>query len=365
MKYLRVFTIFLVGVFMLVTFNVANASSASLYFDTLPKSIQEGELIAVTVRVKDRSESINAVSGTVTFPEGLLQAVSVSKERSLVTLWTQEPKITRGKISFEGVILNPGFQGEGGLIFRATFKAKNTGQVDINFIEGSVLANDGLGTNVLSFLSGTNFRITGASIKPNPNLPQNSIVQIPAKNKLAKLPVITNFSTATTVKTTFFLFGKGEPNALTKIVFKDISTKSLGEKFVASVDTKKLKLDEVIIKNNDKGVFSYIGPKNLLAGVYSATPFLVDTDKNIEKPGPGVQLLVSDSKIVKTLVVIINILGLLIPIVTLCVIIYFIPWYSFRKMRVIKKKFGLEEEKIEITEHQLERQDKAEDKVSN
>lgn len=365
MKYLRVFTIFLVGVFMLVMFNVADASSASLYFGIVPKSVQEGDIVTVSIRVKDKNEPINAVSGVVSFPENLLKVVSISKEKSLITLWTQEPKIERGRIPFEGVVLNPGFQGDNGLVFQVTFKAKNTGQVNLSFAEGSVLANDGLGTNVLSFLSGTNFRITGASIKPGLSLPQNSIVQIPTKNKIVKLPVITNFSMATTVKTTFFLFGKGEPNALTKIVFRDISTKSLGEKFVASVDTKKLKLDEVIIKNNDKGVFSYIGPKNLLAGVYSATPFLVDTDKNIEKPGPGVQLLVSDSKIVKTLVVVINVLGLLIPIVTLCVIIYFIPWYSFRKMRVIKKKFGLEEEKIEITEHQLERQDKAEDKVSN
>ena len=76
------------------------------------------------------------------------------------------------------------------------------------------------------------------------------------------------------------------------------------------------------------------------------------------RSGLGVQLLVSDSKVVKALVVVINVLGLLIPIVALCVIIYFIPWYSWRRMRVLKKKLGLEEEKIELSEHQLARQDK-------
>jgi hypothetical protein len=65
-------------------------------------------------------------------------------------------------------------------------------------------------------------------------------------------------------------------------------------------------------------------------------------------PWFGVQLFVKDSKIVNYLIVAINVLGLLIPIVTLCVIVYFIPWYSWRKMRVLKRKLGLEEEKIEL-----------------
>ena len=95
-----------------------------------------------------------------------------------------------------------------------------------------------------------------------------------------------------------------------------------------------------------------------MAGVYNTTPFLVDINTNTEKPGLGAQLLVSDSKIVKMLVVLINVLGLLIPVVGLIVIIYFIPWYSFKRMRVLKKKLGLEEEKIELSGHQLERQDK-------
>ncbi|MFM7088539.1 MAG: hypothetical protein ACKOW9_03330, partial [Candidatus Paceibacterota bacterium] len=83
-----------------------------------------------------------------------------------------------------------------------------------------------------------------------------------------------------------------------------------------------------------------------------------DEATNVEKPGFGAQLLVSDSKLVRNLVVVINVLGLLIPIVLLCVIIYFIPWYSWLHMRLLRKKMGLEEEKLDISEHQLKRQDK-------
>jgi hypothetical protein len=158
------------------------------------------------------------------------------------------------------------------------------------------------------------------------------------------------------------LKGKGEPNALTKIVFKDVSFRSVGERFIGFLLTKKKTLSEVLVKNDAAGAFEYVSATNLVAGVYNATPFLVDESTNTEKPGLGVQLLVSDSKLVKMLVVAINVLGLLIPIVGLGVIIYFIPWYSWKRMRVLKKKLGLEEEKLELSGHALERQEKIQDK---
>jgi hypothetical protein len=123
------------------------------------------------------------------------------------------------------------------------------------------------------------------------------------------------------------------------------------------IQSKKKRLGDVLVKNNDKGLFEYVTPKNLVAGVYNATPFLVDENSNTNKPGLGVQLFVNDSKIVKWLIIFINILILLIPIVGLAMIVYFIPWYSTRRMRILKRKMGLEEEKIELTQHQLERQD--------
>jgi hypothetical protein len=79
----------------------------------------------------------------------------------------------------------------------------------------------------------------------------------------------------------------------------------------------------------------------------------VDPVKGTDIPGPSIQFLVNDSVIVKDLVVLLNILGLLIPIVSLIVIIYFIPWYSWRRMRLLKGKMLLEEEKIEITAEDL------------
>lgn len=342
---------------------VALESTQNLFFSVPPSKVEVGERFTLAVKVRANEQSINAISGAITFSESMLRVVSLSKNKSIINLWTRDPIASRNKVSFEGIILNPGFQGTNGVIFNITFEAVRPGTALVKFSEGAILANDGRGTNVLAKLGSTNVKIIQGQtfsqyqtvaltdvIPPSPSLP--GLAALPA------LPVITEYSPLVDSTGKAYLRGRGEPNALTKIVFKDISLKSLGERFLASLQTKKKSLDEVLVKNDESGAFNYVSPVNLVAGVYNATPFLVDTNANTEKPGLGVQLLVNDSKIVKILVVFINILGLLIPIVGLGVIIYFIPWYSWKRMRVINKKLGLEEEKIDISGRELERQDK-------
>src|SRR3989344_2824123 len=345
--------------FSLLGVNISFAQlRPNLFLSAPPKQIEVGELVSIDIKVQSTQQSINAISGVLIFPENLVRVASLSKDKSIINIWTVEPKIERNKISFEGIIFNPGFQGDGGTVFRVTFEAKTTGTVNLNLNEGAILANDGRGTNILATLGSTNFKIIEGQ-----TFSQYQTIALKPDSRLAILPIITEYSPTVDPTSTAYLKGRGEPNALTKIVFKDISLKSVGERFIALLQTKKKKLDEVLVKNDEAGAFQYVSGINLTAGVYNATPFLVDTDSNTEKPGLGVQLLVSDSKLVKILVVAINVLGLLIPIVGLGVIIYFIPWYSWKRMRVIKKKLGLEEEKIELSGHQLERQDKIMDKT--
>ncbi len=353
---LAIFILFFMGV------SVAHAQTPSIFFTVPVKQINEGNTITVDIRVQSSAQSINAVSGAVSFPPSLLKAVSISKEKSIINLWTRDPKVTNDKILFEGVVLNPGFQGSDGLIFRVTFEARQAGIAPLNIIEGAILANDGKGTNILSKFGSTKIRIISPILPPYE--PQLGEGPLPGVKALA-LPIITEYSSSVEPGSIVYLKGKGEPNALTKIVFKDVSFKSIGEQFIEFLQTEKKKLTEIVIQNDEFGAFQYTTADNLLAGVYNATPFLVDTNSNTEKQGVGVQFLINDSKIVKFLILLINILALLIPIVTLIVIIYFIPWYSWRKMRVLKKKLGLEEEKFVISGNQLERQDKMMDKAMN
>ena len=350
---LLLFVLFANLTFYINISSARDAQSANLFFSARPAQIQEGERVTIDVKINSPLQSINAISGILSYPPELVRVVSINKEKSIINLWTQEPKLRFDSILFEGVILNPGFQNTNGFVFSITLEAKNKGIVLLKFREGAILANDGRGTNVITTLSSTDFKII-----PSPTYFENKLIAGVSSPKPVILPVITDYSSLVGSTDNLYVKGKGGPNTLTKIIFKDVSVKSVGEKLIALFQTKKKKLDEVFVKGDASGAFEYISAKNLMAGVYNTTPFLVDINTNTEKPGLGAQLLVSDSKIVKMLVVLINVLGLLIPVVGLIVIIYFIPWYSFKRMRVLKKKLGLEEEKIELSGHQLERQDK-------
>lgn len=322
-----------------------HAQVASLSLPVSQYSVQEGDQVTVTVTARALEQAINAVSGTILYPDAKVKVVNVSKNGSIIDLWTREPSVQRGRIPFEGIILNPGFQGATGTVFRITFEAMTPGTVDITFANGALLANDGLGSNIAVLLRQGSFTVTSGIASTTPTSPGETI----KPQALLALPVITDFAAAVSPDGSAFIKGKGEPNALTKIVFKDNSFKSIGQQFIEFLQTKKRTLDEVIVKNNASGEFEYTSQSGVLAGAYNATPYLVDTKTDTEKPGLGVQFLVSDSPIVRVLVVIINVLALLIPVVGLVVVIYFIPWYSFRRMRVIGKRFGLEEDKLAVT----------------
>lgn len=355
MKLIRLPFLIALIVLILSIFTSSKVEALStLYFTSPSKSVSEGDKITLSLKVNSAEDSINAISGKIVFPEDLLKPLSVSKEKSIISLWTVEPSLNKNNISFEGVILNPGFIGNDGLVLRITFEAKKRGVAYMNFVEGSVLANDGLGTNILSRLQNTNFDIVPRKDLPkltdnSQNLPIEDTTLI--NDKIVRLPKILELSQSVSAKEGLSLYGVGEPNSITKIVFKDISLKSFGEELFTRIQTKKTKLENVLVENDQDGNFSYSSKNNLVAGVYNATPFLVDENNNIEKPGIGKQFLVNDSKLVKNLIILINVLVLVIPIVLLLVLIYFIPWYSWLKMKVLKKKIEKEEEQIEFTEN--------------
>lgn len=333
--------------FPVVTFS---AGSELLKVSSDRNNLSIGEDFSVYVSVVSPDQAMNAVSGSITFSDNL-QFLGIDKTSSLVDFWTQDPKIISNKVIFEGIILNPGYIGKNGSLFKIKFVTKKSGTASVYLSDGAILANDGFGTNILDSLGKTSINIL------KQNYGGNVSTISPDLSDGVALPVITEYSESVLSKESVFVRGLGEPNAMTKIVFKDVSFKSVGERFIDFVQSNKKKLDEVLVRNTEDGTFEYVTSQNLVAGVYNATPFLVDENTKTERPGFGVQLLVNDSKIVKNLVVVINILALLIPVVGLIVIIYFIPWYSFKRMRILRKKMGFEEEEIEVAEHRLKKEE--------
>lgn len=172
------------------------AAAASLSLSPVSGSFQVGATFSVRVAVDSPNASINAVSGVISFPQDRLRITSLSKTGSIVSLYVQEPSFSNevGTVNFEGIVLNPGFQGNAGRIITVNFQVKAAGSADIVFASGSVLANDGLGTNVLGGFTNANFGLkpapqgqeAGESTTPsetNPLAPKITSLTHPDPNK--------------------------------------------------------------------------------------------------------------------------------------------------------------------------------------
>ncbi len=145
--------------------SVSSANAASLYFSPSSGSYAVGDSFSVSVYVSSTDQAINAASGAILFPQDKLEISSLSKSGSIFSLWVQEPSFSNsaGTVNFEGIVLNPGFTGANGKIITLNFKVKTAGAGLLNFSSGSVLTNDGKGTNILTSLGNAQFNLGGAA----------------------------------------------------------------------------------------------------------------------------------------------------------------------------------------------------------
>lgn len=132
-------------------------------------SYAAGQTFTTTVKVNPQGKSVNAVEATLTFDTAKLSVVSVGKTGSVFSLWTTEPTFSNsaGTIQFGGGSPSP-FSAVSTLV-TITFRAVAEGTVPVDFKSASVLAADGLGTDVWSSsVKGTYTITTAAAPKPTP-----------------------------------------------------------------------------------------------------------------------------------------------------------------------------------------------------
>lgn len=146
----------------------SKAEAASLFISPASGTYNIGQTFSVSVYVSSVDQAMNAVSGVITFPADKLQILSLSKAGTIINFWVQEPSFSNsnGTINFEGIVLNPGFQGGNGKIITVTFKVKTVGTASLSFTSSSVLANDGLGTNILTNLSNASYILENSTQIP-------------------------------------------------------------------------------------------------------------------------------------------------------------------------------------------------------
>jgi hypothetical protein len=191
-------------------FTFGNVLAADISPSPSSQIVEEGRSFVVSVELNNNSTSVNGLTAKMMYPSDLLKAVSISKSGSVVEMWPQEPDIRSeiGAIPFEGIILNPGFSGSNGLIYKVTFLPLAKGTARVYFSSGNVFANDGEATDVLSSLGSATYTIkerttkdiaeeVKESVRVKPNTPSDIKITSPTHAReeswYAKREVLYNF----------------------------------------------------------------------------------------------------------------------------------------------------------------------------
>jgi hypothetical protein len=128
-----------------------------------------GSAFTASVIINTDGKSINAADGQITFNPRELQVVNVGRGGSIFNLWTEEPTFSNsaGTISFGGGSPS-GYKGAAGNIITITFRPLAAGNPKVNFKTGSILAADGMGTNILTGMSGGTYTVSAPAETPEP-----------------------------------------------------------------------------------------------------------------------------------------------------------------------------------------------------
>lgn len=160
----KITKIFLQLVFLLSFFIVYVGTTHAADISIAPSSgsYSVGQSFTVTIQTNPQGSSVNAVEAKLSFDNTKLSVTSVSKTGSVFSLWTTEPTFSNsaGTIDFGGGSPSP-FSTKSNLV-TVTFKVVAEGTASVSVSSGSVLAADGLGTNVYKDGTGASYTLTQA-----------------------------------------------------------------------------------------------------------------------------------------------------------------------------------------------------------
>jgi hypothetical protein len=173
-------------VIIYIFFSLSQPVLAGYSFHLFPAQgvFEVGEEFGVIFYI-DADQPINAARAQFIYDNEFLELLSTSKQKSIFTYWPVEPKLTGARLVFEGGLPAPGWQGTNGQVLSQLFKVKKPGTTQIKFISGSLHANDGQGTNVLTAMTGATYTLTISGQNP-PALP------IGQANNLLAAPILSS-----------------------------------------------------------------------------------------------------------------------------------------------------------------------------
>lgn len=177
---------------------------------TIDKSVVEaGDIIAVDV-FAFAHVPVNAVDVTLSFDPTAVEVTSVDRGQSVLTIWTEDPRIEKDKVILRGGTFRKGFIGEH-KIATIELRAKQAGQSQFSIGDALLLAGDGSGTPVTvanSNQSKVSLYVYDESTKPGSigvNIALNIITDID-NDGIVSLKDISAFMSAWASKNTLYDF---------------------------------------------------------------------------------------------------------------------------------------------------------------
>lgn len=101
-----------------------------------------GDAILVTVSLNTEGESVNALEGRLSYPQGSLSLEEIRSGSSLINFWAEAPADEDGSIRFAGITPG-GYIGNGGELFSLLFKVTAEDDLRFSLSEARTLKNDG------------------------------------------------------------------------------------------------------------------------------------------------------------------------------------------------------------------------------
>lgn len=324
-------------------FSVAlKADAAKLYIMPSTGVYRVGDLFSVLIDVNTSSEAINAASGQLNFDNSKLEVTNLGYSASIFTLWTQEPIFSNaaGSVVFSGGLPSPGFTGPSGAILRVTFRPKSIGQATVNFVSGSVLANDGKGTNILDSFSGGIFNVLAAT-KPA-EIPAAKIEQKPAvetgiAQRQIEAPLITDYSKTIEVGQVITISGLTLPISKVNITFqKGSEEEPVKEETFSKAD----------------GRFSHTFSKDTEAGFYRVWARVITNDGRVSAQSDIITIEVIQPLFFRIGTIAFNYASIIVTLLALILFGFLIIIYGWWKVRQWRKRQGIEISEAEDALHE-------------
>ncbi|MDP3784694.1 MAG: cohesin domain-containing protein [bacterium] len=314
-------------------------AQATLSVSPQSGAYRAGELFSVLLNVNTGGSPINAAAGQLNFDNLRMEVVSMGYSSSIFTIWTEEPVFSNpaGTVRFSGGLPSPGFNGASGALLRITFRPKAAGQAPVVFASGSVLANDGKGTNILDNLQGALFNVIQAAEKPKgtpiPAAPSGIAQDI---EKLVSVPLITEWPRELEEGSVLTIKGLAFPNG--KIL----------------IFTQKGSADPVIEERfaGSDGRFSYSFSKTVSAGLYRVWAKNVSAGGVVSAASEIITIEVVQPLFFRIGTVALNYASIIVTLLALILLLLLIIGWIWWRTRKWRERQGIEVDESERALHE-------------